>query len=129
MQMGKGQKSVSRNIGTLVHEYAADGKIGASHRGSAYGCSIVPALFPLLMMDSDAAFYIALPDAVTGARTSDEQPVFRLWNGRPDSNHPCTTSVDVKTSMIGPGYVAERYGPNSVALCAPKNLLPAAAAH
>jgi hypothetical protein len=103
---------------------------GDSHffSASAYECSVVTTQFPLLVKESDAAFYIALPDAGTGACTIDEQPVYRLWNGRPDSNHRYTTSVDVKASMIGQGYVAEGYGPDAVAMCAPKNLLYPAAA-
>jgi hypothetical protein len=104
---------------------------GDSHffSASAYECGIVPTMFPLLVKESDAAFYIALPDASTGACTIDEQPVFRLWNGRQDSNHRYTTSLAVKAAMIGLGYVAEGYGPDQVAMCAPKDLLYPTASH
>jgi hypothetical protein len=98
---------------------------GDSHffSASAQECSAIPTLFPWLVKESDAAFYIALPDAATGACGIDQQPVYRLWNGRSDSNHRYTTSAALKGTMIDRGYVAEGYGPDQVAMCAPKDLL------
>lgn len=46
-------------------------------------------------------------------------PAYRLWNNRVDSDHRYTTDVATKNAMIASGYVAEGYGPNAVALCAP----------
>lgn len=95
---------------------------GDSHFFSASPeeCAVALVLFPWLVKESDAAFYIALPDQSTGACASTEVPVYRLWNTRADSNHRYTTSTVVKADMIAKGYVAEGYGPNQVAMCAPQ---------
>jgi Repeat of unknown function (DUF5648) len=61
---------------------------------------------------------IDLPDPSTGACPGGDIPVYRLWNARPDSNHRYTTSTVIRDQMLTKGYVAEGYGPNSVALCA-----------
>jgi hypothetical protein len=42
-----------------------------------------------------------------------------LWNGRADSNHRYTVDPDVRAAMLSLGYVAEGYGPDGVAMCAP----------
>jgi hypothetical protein len=95
---------------------------GDSHFFSASPeeCAIALVKFPFLVKETDAAFYIALPDTTTGACASDEVPVYRLWNGRTDSNHRYTTSVTIKSLMIANGYVAEGYGPDQVDMCAPQ---------
>ena len=64
------------------------------------------------------AFYIALPDTITGACPAGTIPVYRLWNHRPDSNHRYTTDLAIKAQMIAAGYVAEGYGPDAVDMCA-----------
>jgi hypothetical protein len=104
---------------------------GDSHffSASAYECSVAPTMFPWIVKESDAAFYVALPDTTTGACAIDEQPVYRLWNGRADSNHRYTASADVKAAMIARGFVAEGYGPDAVAMCAPLAIVYPAAAH
>ena len=95
---------------------------GDSHFFSAAPdeCTIVLVKFPWLFKETDAAFYIGLPNVTTGACKSNETPVYRLWNGRADSNHRYTTSMVVKSAMIARGYIAEGYGPNQVDLCAPQ---------
>ena len=65
------------------------------------------------------AFYIALPDTMTGACPAGTIAVYRLWNQRADSNHRYTTDLAVKAQMLAKGYVAEGYGPDSVIMCAP----------
>jgi len=65
------------------------------------------------------AFYIALPNTMTGACPMGTIPVYRLWNQRADSNHRYTTDAAIKAQMIANGYVAEGYGPDSVIMCAP----------
>jgi hypothetical protein len=77
-------------------------------------------MFPWIVKESDDAFNIALPDTETGNCANYEIPVYRLWNGRADSNHRYTTSTAVKASMIAKGYIAEGYGPDQVAMCAPE---------
>ncbi len=71
------------------------------------------------ILETSAAFYIALPDTQTGACPAGTTPVYRLWNARADSNHRYTTDPAVKAQMIARGYIAEGYGPNAVAMCAP----------
>jgi hypothetical protein len=83
-------------------------------------CAIALVKFPWLFRETDAAFYIALPDPVTGACLANEVSVYRLWNGRQDSNHRYTASTAVKAAMVAAGYVAEGYGPDQVDMCAPQ---------
>lgn len=70
--------------------------------------------------ETDDAFEMPLPDLTTGECRTGTVPVYRLWNGRLDSNHRYTTSRQVQLEMIAKGYVAEGYGPNAVAMCAPQ---------
>jgi hypothetical protein len=58
-----------------------------------------------------------LPDPVSGVCPSGGVPVYRLWNNRIDSNHRYTTRAAIRDQMVAKGYVAEGYGPDSVALC------------
>ena len=71
------------------------------------------------VLESSAAFYVALPDTATGACPRGTAPVYRLWNQRADSNHRYTTDAAVKAQMTAQGYAAEGYGPDAVAMCAP----------
>ena len=45
------------------------------------------------------------------------RPVFRLWNGRADTNHRYTTRLDLRATMIDHGWISEGYGPLGVAFC------------
>ncbi len=63
-------------------------------------------------------FEIAMPDTLTGDCPYDTAPVYRLWNGRIDSNHRYTTSSKVRAQMIATGYLSEGYGDNGVVMCA-----------
>ncbi len=69
------------------------------------------------ILETSAAFYIQLPDTLTGACAPGTTPVYRLWNARPDSNHRYTTDPAVKAQMVALGYIAEGYGPDAVAMC------------
>ena len=66
------------------------------------------------------AFYIDLPDKLSGTCPANTTPVYRLWNQAPASNHRYTTSVAVKDQMIVNGWAAEGYGPDAVDMCAPQ---------
>ena len=66
------------------------------------------------------AFYINLPDKVTGACPANTTPVYRLWNQAPASNHRYTTRVAIRDQMTANGWVAEGYGPDAVDMCAPQ---------
>ena len=45
------------------------------------------------------------------------RPVFRLWDGRADTNHRYTTRLDLHDAMIDQGWISEGYGPLGVAFC------------
>ncbi len=94
---------------------------GDSHFYSASPaeCGAVRRQYPQFILESTAVFYIALPDALTGACPSNSIPVYRVWNNRADSNHRYTTSRATRDQMIAKGYVAEGYGPDAVIMCSP----------
>ena len=71
------------------------------------------------VLETSAAFYVYLPDTRTGACPGGTTPVYRLWNGRADSNHRYTTDPNVRAQMIARGYIPEGYGAAGVAMCAP----------
>ena len=65
------------------------------------------------------AMHMAVPDRASGACPAGFAPVFRVWNGRADSNHRYTTSRDARAAMVAAGGIAEGFGPDAVALCGP----------
>jgi len=69
--------------------------------------------------ESGDVFAVALPDPVSGACPAGTLPVYRLYNGRADVNHRYTTSTAIQAQMIALGWIAEGYGPGSVAMCVP----------
>jgi hypothetical protein len=75
------------------------------------------------IMETDNAFEIGRPDQ-DGNCPAGQNPVYRLWNRRVDSNHRYTTDPAIKAQMIDRGYVAEGYGPDVVDMCAPLRTLP-----
>ena len=102
---------------------------GDSHFFSASGeeCAAARSRIPDAVLETGAAFYAALPDPVTGhcgnvkwpgtPFSTFACPVYRLWNGRVDSNHRYTQYPEVRDRMIARGYVSEGYGPMGVAMC------------
>ncbi len=70
--------------------------------------------------ESPDAFYIGLPDANTGSCPAGTVKVYRLWNNRADSDHRFTAVAAIKAAMVAEGSVAEGYGPDAVAMCAPQ---------
>jgi hypothetical protein len=93
---------------------------GDSHflSASTDECATVAARFPGFVYESADVFDMTLPAVATGACPAGTRPVYRLWNGRADSNHRYTTDRDAKAAMLARGYVAEGYGPDAVAMCA-----------
>ncbi len=71
------------------------------------------------VLESAAAFRVALPDPASGACPAPTVPLYRLWNGRVDSNHRYTTSAATKAELVARGYVAEGYGSDAVSMCVP----------
>jgi hypothetical protein len=92
---------------------------GNSHffSASADECSAAQTLHPQLVLETSKAFYASLPDPQTGACLYDQIPVYRVWNGRADSNHRYTVSLAIRDQMLSRGYVKEGYGPEAVAMC------------
>ena len=101
---------------------------GDSHflSSSADECSAVQARFPAFQLETQAAFYVASPDPATGRcgvlpgfidGDIPLRPVFRLWNGRADTNHRYTTRLDLRAAMIQRGWISEGYGPLGVVWC------------
>lgn len=67
--------------------------------------------------ETAAEFYIALPNTSTGACPAGTEPVYRLWNGRTDSNHRYTADAPTRAAMLARGYIVEGYGTLGVAMC------------
>jgi len=97
---------------------------GDSHFYSASPseCASVRTNYPTFVFESPAVMYVALPEAASGACASDETPVYRVWNGRAETNHRYTTDRAVRDSMVTQGWVAEGYGPAGVIMCAPQEV-------
>jgi hypothetical protein len=92
---------------------------GDSHFYSASPseCAQVSEKFPQFVRESSAVMYVRLPDTTTGACAAGSVPVYRVWNGRSDSNHRYTTDIGVRERMVASGWVAEGYGPDAVIMC------------
>ena len=89
------------------------------YSASTTECAQVKQRFPgVWVLESDDVFLVGLPDPTTG-QCAAGVPIYRSWNGRADSNHRYTTSVAVRESMLGKGYIPEGYGPDATSMCAP----------
>ncbi len=83
-------------------------------------CNTVIAKWPdVWTLETREAFYIYTPDKVDGACAMGLQPVWRMYNNRPDPNHRYITDRTLRDHMTGAGWLAEGYGPESVMLCVP----------
>jgi hypothetical protein len=84
-------------------------------------CDAVIAKWPdAWTLETRTAFYINLPDTTTGACGPGMQPVYRLYNNRPDPNHRYVTDRKLRDWMRNAGWIPEGYGPDSVIMCTPK---------
>jgi hypothetical protein len=119
-------------LGFTAYAYSAPGAnpvcrfyippaLGDSHvfTASPAECAEAQVKFPQFILESAAAFYIPLPDVVSGACPTGTIAVYRLWNGRADSNHRYTVDPTIRDAMVRAGYVAEGYGPDAVTMCSP----------
>jgi len=132
LHVGGGRNAAKKLDRPVCRLYIPPGE-GDSHFFSASidECEAARTRFPNLVVETSAAFYAQLPDPVTGhcgtARWPsfgdaypdlfDLYPVYRLWNGRADSNHRYTTDFQVRAELMSRGYRSEGYGPNGVAMC------------
>jgi hypothetical protein len=92
---------------------------GDSHffSASAAECRDVASKFPFFVLEDSEVMFMPLPVAATGTCPADTTPVYRVWNGRADTNHRYTTSPVTRDAMIASGWIAEGYGPDGVAMC------------
>jgi hypothetical protein len=96
---------------------------GNSHFFSAspLECAEVMQAYPMFELESPNAMYLDLPDPSTGACPAGTIAVYRVWNARVDTNHRYLTDRALRDQMVASqGYVAEGYGPDDVAMCAPQ---------
>ncbi len=84
-------------------------------------CAAVAGRFPQFVMEAQDVFYVPLPHPLTGECPYSTVAVYRLFNNRADANHRYTTEPAIKAQMQQRGYVAEGYGPNAAAMCAPSS--------
>ena len=70
------------------------------------------------LLEASEVFQANPPDVATGACVAGGAPIYRLWNGRTDSNHRYVTSLALRNQMMGQGWLSEGYGANGVAICA-----------
>ena len=77
-------------------------------------------MFPGWTYESGSVFYIALPDAATGACPDGTQPVWRFFNQR-TTNHRYVIDHQTRDDMrADPAtWIPEGYGPDNVIMCAP----------
>jgi hypothetical protein len=64
-------------------------------------------------------FRLFRPLEATGGCPEHSDPIFRLWNGREDTNHVYTTDTAFRDALRERGYILEGYGPDGVNMCAP----------
>jgi hypothetical protein len=78
-------------------------------------------------LESAAVFWVGLPvDGVCATRGTIAPggvgviggPVYRLWNGKPDTNHRFVTEKSERDAMIARGWIPEGQGLDGVAMCA-----------
>ncbi|HTQ01218.1 MAG TPA: hypothetical protein VMN56_18005 [Casimicrobiaceae bacterium] len=89
-------------------------------------CAAVAAAHPEFTLESPAAFYAwaprddgTCPQLYTKIGGFEFQPVYRLWNKRPDTNHRFTASKAERDEMVDEGWVSEGAGDDGVAMCVP----------
>ena len=70
------------------------------------------------LLEAGEVFQADPPNVVTGACPVGGIGIYRLWNGRTDSNHRYTSSLAVRNQMMGAGWIPEGYGVNGIAICA-----------
>ncbi|MFO1310938.1 MAG: choice-of-anchor D domain-containing protein [Burkholderiales bacterium] len=93
--------------------------LGNSHffGRSAAECTASQHALPGLVLEDPDYMHVLLPSA--GTCPGGTQPVYRLFNNRPDANHRYTIDRAVRDQMVAQGWVAEGDGPDAVAMCVP----------
>jgi hypothetical protein len=93
--------------------------LGNSHffGRSAAECAASQKSQPGLVLEDPDYMHVVLP--IAGTCPANTQPVYRLFNNRPDANHRYTIDRAVRDQMVSQGWVAEGDGPDAVAMCVP----------
>lgn len=82
-------------------------------------CDATAIRFPAFTLETPEAMRAGLPNERTGACPADwPVAVYRVWNGRIDSNHRYTARRETREAMLARGWIAEGYGLDAIALCA-----------
>ena len=117
----KAYASLRTGTSAVCRYYMPPG-VGDSHffSASSIECAEAPVKFPSFILESAAVMYEFLPELTSGSCPPNTLPVYRVWNGRVDSNHRYTTDLALRDAMVALGYVAEGYGPDAVVMCAPQ---------
>ncbi len=112
------QASGGASVSGVCRIYIPPGR-GDSHffSASAQECSDTLAKFPFMLLETSAAFFVALPNLASGACPPGTIPVYRVWNNRADSNHRYMIDRVLRDAMVAAGGIAEGYGPDQVILC------------
>ena len=115
-----GAYAQATGISSRVCRFYIPPLFGDSHyfSASADECAAVQVKFPVLLEETNRAFYIDLPDLNTGACPAGAMSVYRLYNNRADTNHRYTTSLAIRSQMLSQGWIQEGYGLTGVAMCA-----------
>jgi len=93
--------------------------LGNSHffGRSATECTASQEAQPGLVLEDPDYMHVVLPTA--GTCPGGTQPVYRLFNNRPDANHRYTIDRAVRDQMVAQGWIAEGDGADAVAMCTP----------
>ena len=102
-----------------VCRYYIPPALGNSHffGRSANECAASKSAQPGLVLEDPDYMHVVLP--TMGTCPSGMQPVYRLFNNRPDANHRYTIDKAVRDQMVAQGWIAEGDGADAVAMCAP----------
>ena len=84
---------------------------------SAGECSATQQAQPGFVLEDPSYMHIVLPAA--GTCPSATQPVYRMFNNRPDANHRYTIDRAVRDEMVAKGWLAEGDGNDRVVMCVP----------
>ena len=105
----------------LVHRFYIPPALGDSHffTADAGEAADVRRRFPMFVEEGPLSMSTSNARPRDGDCPSGTRPVHRVWNARADSNHRYTTSAAIRDTMVARGGVAEGYGPDAVAMCAP----------
>lgn len=89
-------------------------------------CAFVAQTWPSLWIyETSRAFAVAQPadevpfQVAAGTCYLGTEPVYRLFNNKPDVNHRYTRSIATRESMLALGWISEGKGPLGVSYCAP----------